>query len=204
METWKSDGKPHVIDRIPVGEYILREETAPYGYKIANEVKFTVENTKELQQVSMKDVLVSGRIIIEKTDSDTGKGIAGVEFEIRDKDGNVIETLVTDKNGHAESKELPIAVFKNGNYVEDIKYYVVETKAAEGYIHDSTPHEVVLQYDDDAPDVVEYTLKLTNKPTEPKLPQTGDNMNPWWFTGVGLVTIVAGIMVFRKRKSKEK
>lgn len=204
VETWKSDGKPHVIDRIPVGEYILREETAPYGYKIANEVKFTVENTKELQQVSMKDELVSGKIIIEKTDADTGKGIAGVEFEIRDKDGNVIETLVTDKNGHAESMELPIAVFKDGNYVEDIKYYVVETKAAEGYILDSTPHEVVLQYDDDAPDVVEYTLKLTNKPTEPKLPQTGDNMNPWWFTGVGLVTIVAGIMVFRKRKSKEK
>ena len=29
VETWKSDGKPHVIDRIPVGEYILREETAP-------------------------------------------------------------------------------------------------------------------------------------------------------------------------------
>ena len=204
VETWKSDGKPHVIDRIPVGEYILCEEAAPYGYKIANEVKFTVENTKELQQVSMKDELVSGKIIIEKTDADTGKGIAGVKFEIRDKDGNVIETLVTDKNGHAESKELPIAVFKDGNFVEDIKYYVVETKAAEGYILDSTPHEVVLQYDDDAPDVVEYTLKLTNKPTEPKLPQTGDNMNPWWFTGVGLVTIVAGIMVFRKRKSKEK
>ena len=183
VETWKSDGKPHVIDRIPVGEYILCEEAAPYGYKIANEVRFTVENTKELQQVSMKDELVSGKIIIEKTDADTGKGIAGVKFEIRDKDGNVIETLVTDKNGHVESKELPIAVFKDGNYVEDIKYYVVETKAAEGYILDSTPHEVVLQYDDDTPDVVEYTLKLTNKPTEPKLPQTGDNMNPWLYAG---------------------
>ena len=63
----------------------------------------------------MKDELVSGKIIIEKTDEVTGKGIAGVEFEIRDKDGKVIETLVTDKNGHAESKELPIAVFKDGN-----------------------------------------------------------------------------------------
>lgn len=200
VETWKSDGKPHVIDRIPVGEYILREEAAPYGYKIANEVKFTVENTKELQQVSMKDELVSGKIIIEKTDADTGKSIAGVEFEIRDKDGNVIETLVTDKDGHAQSKELPIAVFKDGNYVEDIKYYVVETKAAEGYILDSTPHEVVLQYDDDAPDVVEYTLKLTNKPTEPKLPQTGDNMNPWLYAGIGLAAVVIGVLVGKKKK----
>ena len=152
----------------------------------------------------MKDELVSGKIIIEKTDADTGKGIAGVELEICDKEGNVIETLVTDKNGHAESKELPIVVFKDGNFVEDIKYYVVETKAADGYILDSTPHEVVLQYDDDALEVVKYTLELTNKPTEPKLPQTGDNMNPWWFAGVGFATIVAGVMVLRKRKSKEK
>lgn len=204
VKTWKSDGKPHVIDRILVGEYNLREEAAPYGYKIANEVKFTVENTKELQQVSMKDELVSGRIIIEKTDADTGKGIAGVEFEIRDKDGNVIETLVTDKDGHAQSKELSIAVFKDGNYVEDIKYYVVETKAADGYILDSTPHEVVLQYDDDAPDVVEYTMKLTNKPTEPKLPQTGDNMNPWLYAGIGLAAVAAGLVVFCKRKKKNR
>lgn len=125
---------------------------------------------------------------------------SGVEFEIRDKDGNVIETLVIDKNGHAELKELPIAVFKDGNYVEDIKYYVVETKAVEGYILDSTSHEVVLQYDDDAPDVVEYTLKLTNKPTEPKLPQTGDNMNPWLYAGIGLAAVVIGVLVGKKKK----
>lgn len=200
VETWKSDGTPHVITRIPVGEYTLREETAPYGYKIANEVKFTVENTKELQKVAMKDELVNGKIIIEKNDADTGKGIAGVEFEIRDKDGNVIETLVTDKNGHAESKELPIAVFEDGNFVEDIKYYVVETKAAEGYILDSTPHEVVLQYDDDAPEVVEYTLNLTNKPTEPKLPQTGDNMNPRLYVGFGLAVVALGVLVAKKKK----
>ena len=200
VETWKSDGETHYIERIPVGEYILREEAAPYGYKIANEVRFTVENTKEIQKVSMKDELVSGKIIIEKIDEVTGKGIAGVEFEIRDKDGKVIETLVTDKNGHAESKELPIAVFKDGNFVEDIKYYVVETKTAEGYILDSTLHEVVLQYDDEALELVTYTLSLTNKPTEPKLPQTGDNMNPWLYVGIGLATIIAGVIVFRKKK----
>ena len=129
-----------------------------------------------------------------------GKGIAGVEFEIRDKDGKVIETLVTDKNGHAESKELPIGIFKDGNFVEDMKYFVVETKAAEGYILDSTPHEVVLQYDGEAPEVVTYTLSLTNKPTEPKLPQTGDNMNPWLYVGIGLAGIVAAVFVLKDKK----
>lgn len=203
VETWKSDGETHYIERIPVGEYILREEAAPYGYKIANEVKFIVENTKEIQKVSMKDELVNGKIVIEKTDEVTSKGIAGVEFEIRDKDGKVIETLVTDKNGHAESKKLPIAVFKDGNFVEDIKYFVVETKAAEGYIFDSTPREIVLQYDDEAPEVVTYTLSLTNKPAEPTLPQTGDNMNTWLFVGGGFAVVTAGIFALFKRNKED-
>ena len=203
--SWESDGKVHVIDRIPVGKYILREKIAPYGYKIANEVEFEVKETKEVQQVSMKDELVNGKIIIEKTDEYTKKGIAGVEFEIRDKDGNVIEKLVTDKDGHAESGELPIGVFKDGKFVEDIKYYVVETKAAEGYILDETVHEVMLQYDDAAPEVVTYTLNITNKPTEPKLPQTGDNFNPWLYAGLGLTALLAGVgaSFWRKKEDDE-
>ena len=201
--SWESDGTVHVIDRIPVGKYILREEIAPYGYRIANDVEFEVTETKEIQKVSMKDELVNGKIIIDKTDEYTKKGIAGVEFEIRDKDGNVIEKLVTDKNGHAESGELPIGVFKDGEFVEDIKYYVVETKAAEGYILDETVHEVVLQYDDAAPEVVTYTLNITNKPTEPKLPQTGDNFNPWLFAGLGLAAMLAGAGAFFWKKKEE-
>lgn len=58
----------------------------------------------------------------------------------------------------------------------------------------------MLQYDDDAPEVVTYTLSLTNKPMELKLPQTGDNMNPWLFVGIGLAAIGAGAMVFRRKK----
>lgn len=199
VETWKSNGTPHYIERIPTGEYTLREETAPYGYKIAVDVKFTVEDTKEIQKVSMKDEIVLGRILIEKTDKDTKKSIKGVEFEIRDQDGKVVETLVTDRDGHAESGELPIAVFRDGNYAEDIKYFVVETKAAEGYILDSTPHEVVLKYEGDAPDLVRYTLKLTNQATGEKLPQTGEWLNPWVIGGLGLAMMVIGGVVIKKK-----
>ena len=203
VASWVSDGTAHYIERIPVGKYILREEIAPYGYKIANDVEFEVTETKEIQKVSMKDELVNGKIIIEKTDEYTKKGIAGVEFEIRDKDGNVIETLVTDKNGHAESGELPIGVFKDGAFVEDIKDYVVETKAAEGYILDETVHEVVLQYDDAAPEVVTYTLNITNKTTEPKLPQTGDDFNPWLYGMLGLSALAVGAVAFFGKKKED-
>ena len=37
--------------------------------------------------------------------------------------------------------------------------------------------------------MVEYTLDLTNTPTEPKLPQTGDNFNPWLCGLVGAMFI---------------
>ena len=200
IDSWVSDGTVHYVERIPVGKYILREEIAPYGYKIANDVEFEVTETKKIQKVSMKDELVNGKIIIEKTDKDTKKGIAGVEFEIRDKDGNVIETLVTDINGHAESGELSIGIFKDGNFVENIKYYVVETKAADGYILDGTPYEVVLQYANEAPEIVTYTLNITNKHTESKIPQTGDNMNPWIYVGIGLVVIITGVFTVHKKK----
>ena len=49
-------------------------------------------------------------------------------------DGKVIEKLVTTKMVSVEFKELLSEPFKDGNFVADIKYYVVETKAADGYI----------------------------------------------------------------------
>ena len=71
--------------------------------------------------------------------------IEGVVFEVRDKDGKVLDTLTTDKNGHAESKELPICTYnEDGSFKEDIHYTVVETKAADGYILDETAHDVTL------------------------------------------------------------
>ena len=87
---------------------------------------------------------------------------------------------------------------------------MVETKAAEGYILDETAHEVVLRYEDEAPEIVTYTLELTNKPVVPETPdkpvetltQTGDNFNPWIYVGAGLLATMAGIGLMLKKKRK--
>ena len=55
VESWTSEEKPHYIEMLPIGEYTLREESAPEGYLIAEDVKFTVEDTGEIQKVVMKD-----------------------------------------------------------------------------------------------------------------------------------------------------
>ena len=56
LEEWVTDGKLHKIEKLPVGvELTLREITAPDGYEIAEDVKFTLEDTAKVQKVEMKD-----------------------------------------------------------------------------------------------------------------------------------------------------
>ena len=56
LEEWVTNGEPHRIERLPVGEeLILKETAAPDGYEIAEEVTFVVEDTMEVQKVEMKD-----------------------------------------------------------------------------------------------------------------------------------------------------
>ena len=55
VESWTSSDKPHYIEMLPIGEYTLREETAPQGYLVANDVKFEVKDTGEVQKVVMVD-----------------------------------------------------------------------------------------------------------------------------------------------------
>ena len=202
--SWVTDGKPHQLEAIPAGDYTLKETASPYGYLIANEVEFTVEETGEIQKVAMSDERVKGAVEIYKTDSKTKSPIKGVEFELRNKDGKVLAKLITDKKGYAKTDLLDIGTYdEEGNYEKDIPYYVVETKAAKGYVIDTTPHEVLLQYDDSAVENVVYTLKLKNKPEKPKLPQTGGDYKPWLFGVAGGFLIGAGIYLNRRRKRRK-
>lgn len=170
---------------------------------IRDDEMYNNSDTIEEQTVSMKDELINGKIIIYKTGEDTKNGIAGVEFEIRDKDGNVMEMLVTDKNGYAESGLLPIGMLKTGSYVGTNKYYVVETKAGDGYILDETMHKVDLKYEGNASEVVTYTLSLTNKPIELEISKPEDDFNIWIIGGIVLAAMLAGISIFFWEKRKE-
>ncbi len=52
---WTSGKEPHIIEKLKPGNYTLREETAPNGYEVAEDVKFTVEETGEIQKGTMVD-----------------------------------------------------------------------------------------------------------------------------------------------------
>ena len=223
VESWTSTEEAHYIEKLPIGKYTLREEHAPKGYLLTADVTFEVKDTGEIQKVVMKDDTVKGKVILNKTDKSSGEPLKGVEFELRDSKGKVLETLKTDAAGHAESKLYEIATFKNGKYDTAIKYYLVETKTLDGYTLDQTKHEVTFAYADDSTPVVEVTFNLTNeKPEVPETPNTPDTPQSHEETKVSnapktgystniwlpiLLLVIstggmAGLYISRKRKTK--
>lgn len=62
VEAWTSTDKPHLIEALPEGDYVLRETMAPKGYQVAQDIHFTVKSTGEVQHVVMKDELKEGTI----------------------------------------------------------------------------------------------------------------------------------------------
>ncbi|MEQ2433118.1 SpaA isopeptide-forming pilin-related protein [Blautia caccae] len=218
MESWTSGKKPHYVEKLPVGKYTLLEESAPKGYIVSQKVPFEVKDTGEIQSVKMEDAQAMGKVILNKTDKDTQKPLKGVEFTLYDRKGKALETLVTDSAGHAESKEYPIAIFKDGTYEKALVYILKETKTLEGYQLDETEHEITFGYADDRTPVVEYQMELTNEklpeekaqnpgtPGQPSTsvhaPKTGDETNIWLF--VAVMAASAGGVGFLTWKKKRK
>ena len=214
VETKTIDG--FVLDDTPIEadlSYIDQNTKVVFaGMDVTNErqkVQITVTKTDSETKEALEGAvfgLFAKEDIVNKDGKVIVKADTQIERTVTGKDGKVLDTLTTDKNGHAESKELPICTYnEDGTFKEDINYTVVETKAADGYILDETAPDVTLRYDDNAPDVVVTTLKLINVPTEPKLPQTGDNANPLLYLGIGALALITGVGVgLRGRKKKNK
>ena len=209
VESWTSTDKPHMVEKLPVGEYTLREEQAPDGYLIAEDVKFTVKDTGKVQKIKMKDAHPYGKLVIKKTDSTSKAALPGAEFELREKEsGKVVEKLVTDKTGTATSGKIPIATYKNGKVEKTVEYILVETKAPNGYELSSKKEEIRFEYKDRKTKVIEIVKEIKNTkspsgstPTG-NSPKTGDSTNIWLPILLAVLSAcgIGGVIWYKKKK----
>ena len=209
VESWTSTDKPHMVEKLPVGKYTLREEQAPDGYLIAEDVKFTVKDTGKIQKVKMKDAHPYGKLVIKKTDSTSKAALPGAEFELREKEsGKVVEKLVTDKTGTATSGKIPIATYKNGKVEKTVEYILVETKAPNGYELSSKKEEIRFEYKDGKTKVIEIVKEIKNTkspsgstPTG-NSPKTGDSINIWLPILLAVLSAcgIGGVIWYKKKK----
>ncbi len=185
------NGEVTLPETVTRGMYFIEEVQAPQGYLIRTErLGVFVGETGDAHgeaytlDIEIPNEPVMGRVKVEKkglrlvrleeqTDAygnvvhqpvyEEGY-LAGAVFELRaaedivGKDGtlwfhagDMADTITTTEAGKDASKELPLG-----------RYELVEVSAPEGYLLDSTPHEVELRYENDHTAVVETTVTLGN------------------------------------------
>ncbi|WP_375541907.1 SpaA isopeptide-forming pilin-related protein [Bacillus cereus group sp. BfR-BA-01402] len=112
------------VKDLPFGDYFVKEISAPEGYiKVDTPKKVTIDNTNIIEFVMKNTKKVeNGQFKLLKKDSESGQLLPGAKFDVIDKDGNVVETIITDGKGEALSKQLPVGT-----------YTLKEVEAPKGY-----------------------------------------------------------------------
>ncbi|MEW4411273.1 SpaA isopeptide-forming pilin-related protein [Clostridium sp. AN503] len=124
LDSWISGKEPHRIlgELEPGGTYFLREERPAEGYAYASEIRFTVNRDGTPEKVIMADGLT--RVQVQKLDGDTKEPLQGAEFQILDRDGNVVDIWISGTVPH----EL------KGILTADETYLLREIRTPYGYL----------------------------------------------------------------------
>ena len=175
-------------EKLPYGDYTLKEVQAPYGYVLDDTpIPFVIsqENASTdtgvtVVKVKAKDMAQKGVINITKTGEifssvAENKGVytpkysvgnlKGAVFEVyaaenittldgtvRYEQGALVDTVTTDDDGVAKSKELYLG-----------KYTVIEKTAPNGYVHNGTKYDVELTYAGQNVSVTSTDLSVYNE-----------------------------------------
>lgn len=119
IDKWVSGEKTHKIEGLKAGKkYTLKEEIQVDSYVKATDIEFTVENTKEIQKVTMIDKVVD----MSKVDI-SGNEIEGAKMQVLDHEGNVVDEWVSTKEVH-----------KIKNLEEGKSYILHEEVCVDGFV----------------------------------------------------------------------
>ncbi len=141
---YTSDNQGYVyIENIETGRYYLRE-LENEGYILDNQRKTVYVKSGETTLVEWENTPIMGQIQIIKKSADdnpinalpAGTLLEGAVFEVYDKAGNVVDTIVSDYNGRAVSKLLPLG-----------RYTIREVQAPDYYSINPTVLTAYLDYE---------------------------------------------------------
>ena len=160
VERLTTDSDGHAISKkIPIGEYYLKEIKTDNKYVLDNKIiKINIEHNKTLAK-TIENTRKKATIKIIKKSSDysytlnrkKGDFLSETVFEIYNYNSELVDTIVTNENGEAESKELDIG-----------RYKVKEKKSAKGYLLNNNEFLVNLTEDNQ--------VKILNIENDPILP----------------------------------
>lgn len=100
------------VKNINTGNYTLRETLTKKEYNLAIDQNVVI-NWNETMEYKVENEKKKGQIRIIKVDADYNEvKLEGVEFQIIDKNNNIIETIKTNSEGEAVTSRIPIGNYK--------------------------------------------------------------------------------------------
>ena len=111
---------------LPVdSEYTVIERETKKEYKLTEETQKITLEQDEIKNITFENEKRKGQLRVIKVDKDNNEVLLeGVTFDILDESGNIVDTVITDANGEAITKELPI----------DSEYTVIERETKKDYV----------------------------------------------------------------------
>ena len=148
---WTSDGTPHRISRLPLGNYTLHEEQSIEGYTLATDIPFEVTNTGVLCKV----VMTNKKLIVKKLDV-LGNGVKKAGLEIYE--------VHFHEDGTKYLSEQPVEAWKSDGKQYDTSnlkvghtYRLVESKVPKGYV-EAEPIDFTI-----TDDLIDQTVVMMDK-----------------------------------------
>ena len=194
-----SDENGHFeFDKIPYGEYIVREIEAPTGYILSDE-SYPVTISEDGEVIEIKAVNKSTKVRISKQDITTGEELPGATLQIIDEDGNVATEWVSTDEAH----------FIEGKLIAGKEYTLRETIAPDDYEiaseikftvnTDGSVTEVVM-YDEHTPDLeIPPTVTIDT----PNTGVSADNSAELYLVATAVI-MTFGMLICKKNDKKQR
>lgn len=145
------------INNILQGTYYYTEVSVPAPLIVDTTIKSLNVVADETTEVTVTNQFAQGQIeIYKKEDSSSvmfvDKFLPNAKYEIRNSQGTVVATLITDENGYAKTNPLPLGT-----------YTAKEIEAPIGYLLDPNTYTITLAYANQTTPIVTETRNLVDK-----------------------------------------